>query len=134
MIKLFPNCACFQILRFVPLLLLVTAAALQSAPQSTRPDLLLFNANIVTMNSRQPTAQAIAIQRGRIVWLGGNEESRKLFSRTIPRMDLGGSTVLPGIIDAHTHLLELGKSLLRLNLKDVTTQQQAVDRVRKRVA
>lgn len=134
MIKLFPNCACFQILRFVPLLLLVTAAALQSAPQSTRPDLLLFNANIVTMNSRQPTAQAIAIQRGRIVWVGGNEESRKLFSRTIPRMDLGGSTVLPGIIDAHTHLLELGKSLLRLNLKDVTTQQQAVDRVRKRVA
>src|SRR5262249_50714340 len=49
-------------------------------------------------------------------------------------LDLQGATVLPGIIDAHTHMLELGKSLLRLNLKDVATEEEAVARVRQKVA
>src|SRR5260370_6069776 len=41
---------------------------------------------------------------------------------------------MPGIIDAHTHLLELGKSLLRLNLKDVATPEEAVARVREKAS
>lgn len=130
MIKRLRNSVSFRILWLVPLLLLVTSAG----PESPQPDLLLFNANVITMNSRQPTSQAVAIRQGRIAWLGSDEEGRKLFSRKIPRMDLHGSTVLPGIIDAHTHLLELGKSLLRLNLRDVRTEQEAVEQVKKRVA
>lgn len=113
------------------LLLLVIPAA---APESPAPDLLLVNANVITMNAAMPKAQAIAIRQGHIVWVGSNEESKHLFRRAPRSMDLGGATVLPGIIDAHTHLLELGKSLIRLNLKDVSTPQEAVDRVRKRAA
>jgi predicted amidohydrolase YtcJ len=114
----------------IPLLALTAAAA----SESPRPDLVLFNANIITMNSSQPRAQVIAIREGRIVWVGSDQDSRRLFPRTIRSMDLHGATVLPGIIDAHTHLPELGKSLLRLNLKDVQTEQDAVERVRSRVA
>jgi hypothetical protein len=104
----------------------------QSQPRHA--DLLLFNGKVITMNPAQPRAQAIAIQQGRIVWVGADEAGRKLFGRTIPKMDLHGSTVLPGLIDAHTHLFELGKSLLRLNLKDVKTEREMVEQVRKRVA
>ncbi len=103
-------------------------------PQSRHADLLLFNANVITMDSTQPRAQAIAIEHGRIVWVGTDEGSKKLFDRSTSRVDLHRSTVLPGIIDAHTHLFELGKSLLRLNLKDVKTPQEAVELVRKRIA
>ena len=73
--------------------------------RSRTADLLLLNAHIVTMDRTRPTAQAMAIQGDRIVWLGENEEAQRLFSGTSRIIDLHGATVLPGIIDAHTHLI-----------------------------
>jgi predicted amidohydrolase YtcJ len=102
--------------------------------QSSSADLLLLNAHVVTMNQEQPSAQAIAIRGDRIVWVGGNEEAKRLFRRAAHTLDLHGATVLPGIIDAHTHLLELGQSLLKLNLKDVPTEKEVIDRVRQKTA
>lgn len=108
----------------------VFAAA--AGPESRQPDLLLFNANVVTMNPRQPALDAIAIEQDRIAWVGSNEEAQRMFGK-VRSIDLHGATVLPGIIDAHTHLIELGKSLLRLNLKDVASEREAVERVKKRI-
>src|SRR5215472_15580082 len=115
-------------------LLALLAIVRPSGPQSLRPDLLLFNGHVITMDPKRPTAEAIAVQQDRITWVGSNQEAKKLFGEKIRGLDLGGATVLPGIIDAHTHLVELGKSLLRLNLKDVATAEEAVDRVKKRVS
>jgi len=126
----FRDSGCLRLLWSIPLLLLVTSVG----PESPKPDLLLFNANVITMNPRQPASQALAIQQGHIAWVGSSEEAERLFGAEIPRRDLHGATVMPGIIDAHTHLLELGKSILRLNLKDVPTPQEAAEQVRKRVA
>ena len=96
-----------------------------------RPDLVLLNAQVVTMNEKQPLATAVAISGGRISWVGETSEAGQRFAgaRTL---DLSRATVLPGIIDAHTHLLSLGESLLKLNLKDAATPEQAAERVRER--
>ena len=102
--------------------------------RSRTADLLLLNAHIVTMDRTRPTAQAMAIQEDRIVWVGRNEEEQRLFSGTSRIIDLHGATVLPGIIDAHTHLISLGESLLRLNLKDVATEEEVVERVKQKAA
>ena len=56
---------------FLPLLVLTA-----TYPESRQADLLLFNANVITMNSGQTRAQAIAVQGGRIVWVGTDEEGR----------------------------------------------------------
>ena len=112
--------------------LLISATAL--AQESSRPDLLLFNAHILTMNSAQPLAEAVAIQQERITWVGSDQDARKLFVPEVHSIDLHGARVLPGIIDAHTHLVELGKSLLRLNLKDAATPEAAIELVKKQVA
>src|SRR6266571_4982455 len=101
---------------------------------SPRADLLLLNANVITMDPTRLNAQAIAVQGDRIAWVGNNEEARRLFAGAARVIDLHGATVLPGLIDAHVHLLELGKSLLRLNLKDVRDETEAVARVKQRVA
>jgi predicted amidohydrolase YtcJ len=101
---------------------------------SPAADLVLFNAHVVTMDPTHSTDQALAIQDDRIVWTGTNEEAQKLFPAPSSKIDLRGATVLPGIIDAHTHLIALGESLRRLNLKDVATEQEAVDRVKQKVA
>lgn len=108
--------------------------ASSASPQSPKADLVIVHAHVITMNAKQPSAEAVAIQNERIVWVGNNEDAEKLFSKSIRRLDLHGATVLPGIIDAHTHLIELGKSLLRLNLKDVAGEQEAVERVKTHVA
>jgi predicted amidohydrolase YtcJ len=101
---------------------------------SPKPDLLLRNAHVITMDQTKPSAQAIAVQGDRIAWVGSDEEARRLFAGATRVIDLHGATVLPGLIDAHVHLLELGKSLLRLNLKDVPDETEAVARVKQRVA
>ena len=110
-----------------------SVCAQTSTSQSSSADLLLLNAHVVTMNDKQPLAQAIAIQGERIVWVGNNEDARKLYlsARTL---DLHGATVLPGLIDAHTHLINLGESLVRLNLKDIATEKEIVERVKQRAA
>lgn len=100
-------------------------------PKSSSADLLLLNAHVVTMNEKQPSAQALAIQGERIVWVGDSEEARKLYPAA-RIMDLHGATVLPGLVDAHTHLINLGESLVRLNLKDIPTEKEIVERVKQR--
>lgn len=107
--------------------------AAAAGPESRWPDLLLFNAHVITMNPGQPAAEAIAIKQDHIAWVGSSEEARRMFGKKVRSIDLHGATVLPGIIDAHTHLIELGKSLLQLNLKDVAGEQEAVERVKKRI-
>jgi predicted amidohydrolase YtcJ len=117
--------------------LLVSVCTLSSlclAQKQPLPDLLLLHARVVTMNPAMPSAQAIAIAGDRIIWAGTDAEAQKRFPSVKNRIDLRGATVMPGIIDAHTHMFELGKSLLRLNLKDVATEQEAVVRVRERAA
>ena len=126
------------------------AGSLCLAQDRVAPDLLLVHARVVTMDPRTvmptasapgspashlaaPSAQAIAIAGDRVVWVGADDAAQKLFPLAKKKIDLRGATVLPGIIDAHTHLFELGKSLLRLNLKDVATEEEAVARVRERV-
>ncbi|HKW36141.1 MAG TPA: amidohydrolase [Candidatus Acidoferrum sp.] len=111
---------------------ILTCAQTSSSP-SSGADLLLLNAHVVTMNDKQPAAQAIAIQGERIVWVGNSEEGKKSYpsART---MDLHGATVLPGLIDAHTHLINLGESLVRLNLKDIPTEKEIIERVKQRAA
>jgi predicted amidohydrolase YtcJ len=98
--------------------------------QSHKPDLVLFNSHVITLNPQQPTAAAIAIAGDRIIWVGSNAEAKGLSAARIE--DLHGATVLPGLIDAHGHMLSLGQSLLRLNLKDIGNPEDVVARVKEK--
>ncbi|HEY6943998.1 MAG TPA: amidohydrolase family protein, partial [Candidatus Acidoferrum sp.] len=117
---------------FLSLALLFFAVSLSA--RSSSADLLLLNAHVVTMNDKQPSAQAIAIQGDRILWVGSTEEAKRLYPKPSRTIDLQGATVLPGIIDAHTHLINLGESLVRLNLKDTPTEKEIIERVKQRAA
>ena len=120
--------------RTLSFFLLILLLAFSIAGQSPPADLLLLNANIITMDPQRPLAQAIAIRGDRITWVGTAGEAKKLFHGDVRTIDLHGATVLPGLIDAHTHLLSLGQSLLRLNLKGANTEAEVVARVKQRAA
>ena len=93
-------------------------------------DLLLVNGNVYTVNEKQPHAEAIAVKRDRIVFVGSNDEAKRFHAaRTI---DLTGKTVLPGLTDSHCHIFGIGERELSLNLEGTNTLQDFLVAVSKR--
>jgi len=87
-----------------------------------KPELILVNGNIHTMDAANPHAQAVAIAGGRFFAVGTNQEIANLPSAGIPKVDLGGRTVTPGFIDAHLHTASSG---LR-HLKEVNCDLRSI--------
>src|SRR5262245_28406211 len=61
----------------------------------------MVNARVLTMESSQPTAQAVLVRNGRITYVGSTSEV-KANARDARVFDVAGRTVVPGFIDAHT--------------------------------
>jgi predicted amidohydrolase YtcJ len=70
-------------------------------------DLVLNNANIVTMNPQRPRAEALAVREGRIVGVGSWEDVQP-YAEGVHTLDMDGKTVLPGFIDSHAHFTWTG--------------------------
>jgi len=93
-------------------------------------DLLLINANVYTVNEKQPRAEAIAVKGGRILFVGSNNDAQKFHaSRAI---DLHGSTLVPGLTDSHCHIFGIGERELTLNLEGTNTLQEFLAKVSER--
>src|SRR5690625_3537815 len=89
----------------------------------------LTNASIYTMDDEQPTASAMAWDdSGRIVFVGSEEALEKRFADTEP-MDAGGRAVLPGLIDAHGHVMGLGLARLRADLTGASSVEEVLQRL-----
>lgn len=69
----------------------------------TPADLVLLNGNLITVDPSFSIAQAAAVADGRFLAVGRNEEVRPLIGDRTRVVDLGGRTVLPGIVDSHCH-------------------------------
>jgi predicted amidohydrolase YtcJ len=82
---------------------MLAAVVLLSCEQRERADLILHNGKIVTVDPRFSISQAIAIREDRIAGVGSDEEMLALAGSDTKRVDLGGKTVLPGLIDSHVH-------------------------------
>ena len=76
-----------------------------------------------------PDADAVATKGGEIVFVGTTRDAMELKGEGSRVVDLAGATVIPGLIDSHTHVFELGALLGRVNLIDVQTEGEAVQRV-----
>jgi len=85
----------------LPLVATLLALALPSA--AATPDLILHHGKIVTVDGAFSIREAIATQGGRIVAVGSNADVLKLKGPESQLVDLGGKTVVPGLIDSHTH-------------------------------
>src|SRR5262245_44998942 len=105
-------------------------AALPLIPlRQSQVQLVLLNANILTMDDSQPRAQAVAISDGRLVAVGSNEEISGLATSRTTKVDLTGRTVVPGFIDAHSHPCYAGLRHLRqvdCDLRSISDIQNAI--------
>ena len=93
--------------------------------------LILKNCHILTFNPTQPKANALAIRDGRFLLVGSTDEVLSQCGQDAYIQDLQGRCVLPGLTDAHIHMLEYGFSLQRVNC-ETETREACLERVRVR--
>ena len=93
-------------------------------------DLIIVNANIRTMDRAKPRAEAVAVTGSRISAVGTNREIRRLSGATTRTIDAGGRLVLPGFNDAHVHLLAMGTQFFYLDLREVATPAEVIEKIK----
>jgi predicted amidohydrolase YtcJ len=133
--------------------LCILAMALLGAARERPADLLLVHGQVYTFAWNEPAtdgrpaagaphdakgwhpdATAVGIRGGRIVFVGSDEGAQAFRGPRTRVRDLGGATVLPGLIDAHVHIANLGAKLEQVDLVGVATEEEAVRRVAERAA
>jgi predicted amidohydrolase YtcJ len=95
-------------------------------------DLVLTDGNVLTMGSSQPSAEAVAVEKDRIVKVGTNDEIRRWIGDDTQVIDLQGRTVVPGLTDSHIHVGDFGKFLMWVDLKDADSIKEMQRRIRER--
>ncbi|UJB20593.1 MULTISPECIES: amidohydrolase [Lysobacter] len=113
-------------LRYVLPVVLFSASTVATAAPVT----VLTAARIHTMDPAQPRAQAMAYDAGgKILAAGGKQELLRHYPRA-RRLDMGAATVVPGLIDSHAHVFELGFNRIRADLTGARSKAEALQRLR----
>ncbi|MEM9331079.1 MAG: amidohydrolase [Pseudomonadota bacterium] len=93
-------------------------------------DILIINAQVKTMDSAHPDAEAIAIKANKILEVGTSEQITRHRNEQTKTIDARGATVLPGFVEAHAHIFPGSKSLEELDLQ----KTQGADALSKELA
>jgi hypothetical protein len=112
------------------LLALAFALVLPAGASGQGADLILVDGVIHTMDPAHPAARALAVKDGRILALGESEEITATHRGpdTIV-IDAAGAVVLPGLIDAHAHVMNLGRFLATVDLFGTASAEEVAERV-----
>ena len=94
--------------------------------------MIITNAVVYTADQNRPVAQAIAVKDGRIAFVGSTRGAMALAGSDTRTLDLEGRTVIPGMVDAHGHLLGLGRALRNVDLVGTHSYEEIISRVRER--
>jgi predicted amidohydrolase YtcJ len=114
---------------------LVAGALCASAARGQSPlpaDLIVTGARIYTVDAAHPMAEALAVRGSRIVFVGSASEAQVLRGPSTRVVDVHGSTVIPGMVDAHAHLLDVGQTLRQVDLSGAATYEDVIARVAER--
>jgi hypothetical protein len=90
---------------------------------------VLTNAYVYTVNKNQAVAEAVAIESGRIIYVGDSEGALQYVDKTTNVIDLEGRMLMPGINDGHLHFLALGTTLLCSLNYEALTMAMVVERI-----
>ena len=110
------------------ILLFVIIILFSCTSEKKQVDLLVKGATIYTVNSSFDTAEAFAVKDGKIIEAGTSEDLESKYEAAKTLM-LKGKTIVPGLIDAHAHLYNLGVSMQQVNLFGTKSYDEVLERV-----
>lgn len=90
---------------------------------------MLITGRVWTADAAQPWAEAVAVRDDRIVAVGARAELEKLAGPATERIDADDGLIVPGMIDAHIHLIEGGLHLTSVQLRDAATKEEFARRI-----
>ena len=114
--------------KYIVALLVFVVFCFGSCMKSEKADLVVFNANIFTMDESKTKAEAMAIRDGKIIEVGPDRQILNKYAYDAS-MDAMGKEIYPGFIDAHGHLMSYAELLLGVDLVGCTSQKEMVRRV-----
>ncbi|AZC38434.1 amidohydrolase [Pseudomonas chlororaphis] len=103
--------------RFIPNLLTI-AVSFASMEAMAATDLVLFNGQVFTADRAQPKVQALAVADGKVLQVGSDAQIKALIETGTRVIDLGGKTLMPGLIDSHSHAIFGGLEMTSANMQD----------------
>lgn len=126
---------------------LIITGCIQNEGTQLGADMILTNARVYTMRwdepdsngtlsskapnneGWRPDANAVVIQNSKIKFVGQTTKALSYKGEKTQIIDLAGATVLPGLVDSHTHVFGVGAALERVDLIGVSTEEEIVARV-----
>jgi predicted amidohydrolase YtcJ len=105
----------------------------QSGGTGIEPDLVVVNANVLTIDPARPRAEAIAVKDGRFLAVGTSAGIRALASSRTRVIDAARQTVVPGFIDTHCHPSGVSE-LFGVVVTKLITKASLIDALRKKAA
>jgi predicted amidohydrolase YtcJ len=113
--------------RFIPNLLMA-AVSFASMEAMAGTDLVLINGKIFTADRAQPKAQALAVQDGKVLQVGSDAQIKALITPDTKVVDLGGKTLMPGLIDTHSHAIFGGLEMVSANMEDEVVELDELEK------
>jgi predicted amidohydrolase YtcJ len=112
-------------MRLLVALAIVSSGACRLSAQAPRvaetADLIVHHGVVYTASASMPRAQAVAIAGDRLIYVGTDAEALARRGPTTRVIDAGGRAILPGLHDAHGHVLGLGAQLQELDLRGTSS-------------
>jgi len=122
----------FHMYRFVCATLLISALSACSDTEATAGSdaLLIFGGEIVTLDTANPSAEAVLVHEGKVLALGGLVELAALPEAAgAQRHDLAGDVLYPGFVDGHAHLVGIGLNQMQVDLMGTGSYAEVIERV-----
>jgi predicted amidohydrolase YtcJ len=119
-----------KVLAVTTLTLVVLALAFSTrsavTAQQQLADMVLTNGKVVTVETGQPEAQAVAVRGDRIVAIGTSEAMKAHIGPNTEVIDLQGQLLIPGFIEGHGHFTGVGRAELQLKLMKTTSWDEII--------
>ncbi|WP_222110197.1 amidohydrolase [Mesorhizobium amorphae] len=104
--------------------------AMNAGPAMAAADLVVVNADVRTVDPAKPKVQAFAVEDGKFVAIGGNDEIKALADSSTSIIDAGGKTVTPGFIDGHTHLTSGMDMVVGVDLSYIADKKTWLEKIK----
>ncbi|MHA1345267.1 MAG: amidohydrolase [Candidatus Heimdallarchaeaceae archaeon] len=103
-------------------------------PNKLHANLVITNANIWTLDKEKPRAESLAVFFDTIMKIGNDDEIAPLIGPGTKIIDAKGNTILPGFIDAHTHITWTGLIKLYLDFQETKSLEEVLNLVEKEIS
>ncbi len=113
---------------------LLTLLFVSGCKKTSEAELVIINGKVLSVDEDFSIKEAVAVSDGKIIFTGSGDKINSYIGKQTKVIDADGLTVLPGLIDAHAHLVSLGDKLSNLDITSCATFDELVEKVAERVA